>query len=175
MGNLYFRPQCSSNSQKHPIACPERLAMGCTFQDLEGNWQPCLFCTIPWFNYNGNAWVFRHLKSLATELFVQQLVQVNKEALKAPHYWPFVRGVHRWPVDSPHKGPVMWEAFPYPGIMFQQTSLHMSIPQSPCVRRHWFLDDKKNILAVSEYFLPLLYEIDVQLLSMAATNLIKFL
>ena len=21
-----------------------------------------------------------------------------------PHNWPFVRGIHRWPVDSPHKG-----------------------------------------------------------------------
>ena len=24
-----------------------------------------------------------------------------------PRYWPFVRGIHRWPVNSPHKGPVM--------------------------------------------------------------------
>ena len=24
---------------------------------------------------------------------------------KRPHYWPFVRGIHRWPVNSPHKGP----------------------------------------------------------------------
>ena len=23
------------------------------------------------------------------------------------HYWPFVMGIHRWPVDSHHKGPVM--------------------------------------------------------------------
>ena len=23
-------------------------------------------------------------------------------------YWPFVMGIHRWPVDSPHKGPVTW-------------------------------------------------------------------
>ena len=23
-----------------------------------------------------------------------------------PYYWAFVRGIHRWPVDSPHKGPV---------------------------------------------------------------------
>ena len=23
-----------------------------------------------------------------------------------PHYWPFVRGIHRWPVDSPLRGPV---------------------------------------------------------------------
>ena len=22
------------------------------------------------------------------------------------HYWPFVRGIHRWPVNSPRKGPV---------------------------------------------------------------------
>ena len=24
-----------------------------------------------------------------------------------PYHWPFVRGIHRSPVDSPHKGPVM--------------------------------------------------------------------
>ena len=23
---------------------------------------------------------------------------------KFPRYWPFVRGIHRWPVNSPHKG-----------------------------------------------------------------------
>ena len=23
-----------------------------------------------------------------------------------PRYWPFVRGIHRWPVNSPHKRPV---------------------------------------------------------------------
>ena len=26
-----------------------------------------------------------------------------------PRYWPFVRGIHRWPVDSPHKG--QWRGF----------------------------------------------------------------
>ena len=24
-----------------------------------------------------------------------------------PHNWPFVRGIHRWTMDSPHRGPVM--------------------------------------------------------------------
>ena len=23
---------------------------------------------------------------------------------KFPRYWPFVRGIHRWPMNSPHKG-----------------------------------------------------------------------
>ena len=25
----------------------------------------------------------------------------------------FVRGTHRWPMDSPHKGPVTWKVFPF--------------------------------------------------------------
>ena len=27
----------------------------------------------------------------------------------------FVRGIHRWPVSSPHKGPVTWKMFPFNG------------------------------------------------------------
>ena len=29
-----------------------------------------------------------------------------KENIKAPRHWSFVVGIHRWPVNSPHKGPV---------------------------------------------------------------------
>ena len=28
-------------------------------------------------------------------------------SLRFPHYWPFVRGIHRWPVESPDKGSVI--------------------------------------------------------------------
>ena len=27
----------------------------------------------------------------------------QSDVIKAPHYWPFVRGIHQWPVDSPCK------------------------------------------------------------------------
>ena len=30
----------------------------------------------------------------------------------------FVRGIHRWPVNSLHKRPVMWKMFPFDVIMF---------------------------------------------------------
>ena len=41
----------------------------------------------------------------------QQLVETNnKRNIKGPYYWPFVRGINRWPVDSPHKGPEMWKS-----------------------------------------------------------------
>ena len=33
------------------------------------------------------------------------------------HYWPFVRGIHRSSVNSPHKGPVMVKAFPWYAVI----------------------------------------------------------
>ena len=29
----------------------------------------------------------------------------------------FVQGIHRWPVNSPHKGPVTWKMFPFDDII----------------------------------------------------------
>ena len=49
-------------------------------------------------------WASSCPKSPATRMFVQQLVKTSvKENTKAPPYWSFVRGIHRWSVDSPHK------------------------------------------------------------------------
>ena len=31
----------------------------------------------------------------------------------------FVRGIHRWPVNSPHKGPVMWKMFPLDDVIMR--------------------------------------------------------
>ena len=34
------------------------------------------------------------------------------------HQWiPFVKGIHRWWVDSPHKGPVTWKKIPFHDII----------------------------------------------------------
>ena len=52
------------------------------------------------------------LRSLVSLLFIQQLVLAYvKYDIKTPYYWPFVRGIHQWLVDSPHKWPVIWESF----------------------------------------------------------------
>ena len=81
------------------------------------------------FDNNDVTRVTLPVKSLITWSFVQQLVQVNNNKInKSPHhchfvmqgsfpchddvikwkhfprYWPFVRGIHRSPVNSPHKG-----------------------------------------------------------------------
>ena len=49
----------------------------------------------------------------STRLFVKQFMRANgKGNNKGPHHWSFVRGNHRWPVDSPHKRPVMRKKVP---------------------------------------------------------------
>ena len=34
----------------------------------------------------------------------------------------FARGIHRWPVDSPHKGPVTWKMFPFDDIIMSRNN-----------------------------------------------------
>ena len=52
------------------------------------------------------------LKSPAIWLFVEHIMLTNiKEDSKASHYWPFVRAIHRYPVDSPQKGIVTRQKF----------------------------------------------------------------
>ena len=58
-------------------------------------------------------WCQMNVKILAYSMLIHKLVQADmKGNIKAPHHWPFVRRINRWPVDSPHKGPVMRNEFP---------------------------------------------------------------
>ena len=78
------------------------------FHQLGSNYQIIIaFCGMYIVKY------YISLKVPTTRLFVRRLIQANnKENVIALHHWPFVRGIHRWPVDSPHKGPVMLKATP---------------------------------------------------------------
>ena len=44
----------------------------------------------------------------------------------------FVRGIHWWPVNSPHKGPVMQKIFPFDDIimLYNHPTLHTCIPNT---------------------------------------------
>ena len=72
-------------------------------------------------------------------IHVEQSVNVSNAGLRyrhedvvpwkcLPHYWPFVRGIHRSPVDSPHKGSVM----PMFGVFFDISLNRMSNKHSIC-------------------------------------------
>ena len=42
----------------------------------------------------------------------------------------FVRGIHRWPVNSPHKGPVTWKMFPFDDVIMFCTCLYRVVSLS---------------------------------------------
>ena len=55
-----------------------------------------------------NAGSSREPKEMLQRLFVLSALYGDVIAGKCfPYYWTFVSGIHRWPVDSPHKGPVI--------------------------------------------------------------------
>ena len=54
----------------------------------------------------------------ASQLFIQPFIQVEiKENIKDPRHWPFVRGIHRWPMISPRKGPVTRKMLPFDDVI----------------------------------------------------------
>ena len=92
------------------------------------------------------------LNSPITRLFVQQLlIQDNdKENIKIPHYCPFLRGIHRSSVDSPHKGLVMRKTLPrYDVIMvYPQDILEWFIGRLSAERVNWDPPIKKCCILV---------------------------
>ena len=45
-----------------------------------------------------------------------------KENIKAPASLAFARGIHQWPVDSTHKGPVTRKMFPFDDVIMRMLS-----------------------------------------------------
>ena len=54
----------------------------------------------------------RRLDCLLNRLFGHRSKKTSKSASLA-----LVWGIHRWPVNSPHKGPVMWKMFPFDDVI----------------------------------------------------------
>ena len=65
-------------------------------------------------------WARWRLKSPASRWFAQPFVQAQvEENIKAPLHWSFLRLIRRWPVNSPHKGPVTRKMFPFNDVIMK--------------------------------------------------------
>ena len=40
----------------------------------------------------------------------------------------FVQGIHRWPVNSPHKGPVTRKMFPFDDVIMSESTQYHTFP-----------------------------------------------
>ena len=88
------------------------------------------------WRHNGARW---RLKSPASPLLTQPFNQVQiKENIKAPRHCPLARGIHRWPVNSPHKWPVTQKMFPWDDVIMDEASCPLRFLQAPGCRLHYF-------------------------------------
>ena len=72
--------------------------------------------------------------AMASRLFAQPFGQEKiKENVKAPRHWPLRGGIHRWPVDSPHKGPVTRKMFPCDDVIIFWYILRLLF----CIKSQW--------------------------------------
>ena len=63
-------------------------------------------------------WVFWCLKStVSLTLCLTVRLDWHQRKYQSPRHRPFVRGMHRWPMDSPHKGQITQKPFPFDDIM----------------------------------------------------------
>ena len=76
----------------------------------------------------GFQWTFKQPNSPAFRLFVQKCVQADFNLnVKELHYVHYVKGIHRPPVDSHHKGLMMWKVFPCQWVMLTQSTEHNAV------------------------------------------------
>ena len=57
------------------------------------------------------------LKSPASQLFTQPYISADQRKHQSSSSLAFVRGIHRWPVNSPHKLPVTRKMFPFDDVI----------------------------------------------------------
>ena len=81
-------------------------------------------------------------KPPAPRLFTQPFVQAQiKENTKAPRHWPFMRGIHRWPANSSHKGPAKRKMFPFDDVIMTRNcrswSTNVRIPLTRPQKFEW--------------------------------------
>ena len=67
----------------------------------------------------------------------------------------FVRGIHRWPVNSPHKRPVTRKMFPLDGVIMDKTRLLFFVLNVSWnhVEKRWIITDLYNYLTPQSQFL----------------------
>ena len=83
--------------------------------DVHVSFRPKFHC---WFHY-GNV-IMGAIASQITSLTIVYATVYpgsDQRKIKAPRHWPFVWGIHRGPVNSPHKWPVTRKMFPFDDVI----------------------------------------------------------
>ena len=93
-----------------------KISLRCLPKSIKNKFNDAICITVT------SKWVWWHLKSSESRLFTQPFIQAQiKENIKALRHWPLC-GIHRSPVNSPHKWPVRRKIFPFDDVIMASQS-----------------------------------------------------
>ena len=84
-------------------------------------------------------WARWRLRSLASRLFTQPFIQTQIGKYQSSASLAFVRGIHRGPVNSPHKGPVTRKILPFDDVIMINHFMNMCL----------YIHEKQNVYWIS--------------------------
>ena len=94
-----------------------------------------LDCVVIWHNFHHSDVIMDTMASQITSLpIVYATVYSGADQRKhqSSASLSFVRGIHRWPVSSPHKGPVTRRMFPFDDVIMPWPSRISSLALGSC-------------------------------------------
>ena len=123
----------------------------CMMTSWQGNTLRIADPSLQW-RHNGRDGVSNHQPRDC--LLNRRFMRRSKKTLdyiKAPRYWPFVRGIHRAPVNSPHKWPVTRKMFPFDDVIMWKSNLGFIL----CAGWHHDMETLTTMLTLCEGNLPI--------------------
>ena len=72
-------------------------------------------------------WARWCLKSPASRFYWSTVCSADQRKHQSSVSLAFVRGIHRWPVDSPHKGPVTLKMLLFDDVIIRMDGCHMTV------------------------------------------------
>ena len=105
--------------------------------------------SLPW-RHNERDGVSNHqpLDYLLNRLFKAQIKEKNQSFASLA----FVRGIHRWPVNSPHKGPVTRKMFPLDDVIMLLLSI-WDIHVPDCKAIIWYMLSHGDQQSLKEHYI----------------------
>ena len=100
-------------------------------QEGQHNWHWLLWCF--WDNYNDviMSTMASQITSL-TSVYSTVYSDTDQRNHQSSASLAFVRGIHRWPVNSPHKGPVTRKMFPFDDVIMVSSVICLNFMLGSC-------------------------------------------
>ena len=107
------------------MICPDDILVLWTVK-----WIAIILCMQLWYITTEFPWCQSHYNDVIMSTMASQITSLtivywsfysgaDQRKYQISASLAFVRGTHRWPVNSPHKGPVTWKMFPFDEVIMK--------------------------------------------------------